>query len=163
MTPLSPPRSRIYLSPPHIGEYDQQFVAEAFASNWIAPLGPQVDAFERELAEYVGIKGALALCSGTAAIHLALRYLGVGAGDTVFCSSLTFISSASPILYQGATPAFIDSEPDSWNMSPLALEQAFLNADKTEKLPKAVIIVNLYGQVQILILCLQSAKSMRSQ
>jgi pyridoxal phosphate-dependent aminotransferase EpsN len=137
---------RIYLSPPHIGEYEQQFVAEAFASNWIAPLGPQVDAFEHELADYVGIKGALALSSGTAAIHLALRYLGVGPGDAVFCSSLTFIGSANPILYQGAAPVFIDSEPDSWNMSPTALERAFLDAEKTRKFPKAVIIVNLYGQ-----------------
>ncbi len=137
---------RIYLSPPHIGEYEQQFVAEAFASNWIAPLGPHVDAFEKELAEYVGIRGALALCSGTAAIHLALRFLGVGPGDTVFCSSLTFVGSVNPILYQGADPVFIDSEPESWNMSPFALEQAFLDAEKSEKLPKAVIIVNLYGQ-----------------
>ena len=90
---------RIYLSPPHIGEYEQQFVAEAFASNWIAPLGPQVDAFEKEIAEYVGIKGALALNSGTAAIHLALRYFQVGPGDHVFCSSLTFSGSAYPIVY----------------------------------------------------------------
>jgi pyridoxal phosphate-dependent aminotransferase EpsN len=137
---------RIYLSPPHIGEYEQQFVAEAFASNWIAPLGPQVDAFEQELADYVGIKGALALSSGTAAIHLALRYLGVGPGDMVFCSSLTFIGSANPIVYQGADPVFIDSETESWNMSPSALERAFLDAEQSGKLPKAVIIVNLYGQ-----------------
>jgi pyridoxal phosphate-dependent aminotransferase EpsN len=137
---------RIYLSPPHIGEYEQQFVAEAFASNWIAPLGPQVDAFETELAEYVGIKGALALSSGTAAIHLALRYLGVGPGDTVFCSSLTFIGSVNPVLYQGAEPVFIDAEPESWNMSPLAMERAFLEAERIRKLPKVVIIVNLYGQ-----------------
>jgi pyridoxal phosphate-dependent aminotransferase EpsN len=137
---------RIYLSPPHIGEYEQRFVAEAFESNWIAPLGPHVDGFERELAEYVGIKGALALVSGTAAIHLALRYLGVGHGDVVFCSSFTFIGSANPVLYQGATPVFIDSEPEFWNMSSLALERAFLDAEHKGKIPKAVIIVNLYGQ-----------------
>lgn len=137
---------RIYLSPPHIGEYEQQFAAEAFASNWIAPLGPQVDAFERELAKYVGIQGALALCSGTAAIHLALRYLGVGSGDRVFCSSLTFIGSVSPVIYQGAEPVFIDSEPQTWNMSPAALTRAFEDAEREGKLPKAVIIVNLYGQ-----------------
>jgi len=137
---------RIYLSPPHIGEYEQQFVAEAFASNWIAPLGPQVDAFEHELAGYVGIKGALALNSGTAAIHLALRYLQVGPGDRVFCSSLTFSGSAYPIVYQGAEPVFIDSEPESWNMSPSALERAFAEAERSGKLPQAVIIVNLYGQ-----------------
>ncbi|GAK57141.1 DegT/DnrJ/EryC1/StrS aminotransferase [Candidatus Vecturithrix granuli] len=139
-------QKRIYLSPPHIGKYEQQLVTEAFVSNWIAPLGPQVDAFERELAEYVGIQGAVALCSGTAAIHLALRYLGVGPGDCVFCSSLTFIGSVCPVIYQGAEPIFIDSEPDSWNMSPLALERAFKDAEQTGKFPKAVIIVNLYGQ-----------------
>jgi pyridoxal phosphate-dependent aminotransferase EpsN len=137
---------RIYLSPPHMGEYEQQFVADAFASNWIAPLGPHVDAFEREMADYAGMNGAVALNSGTAAIHLALRYLGVKTGDTVFCSSLTFIGSANPILYLGAEPVFIDSEPESWNMSPLALERAFADASNTGKMPKAVIIVNLYGQ-----------------
>ena len=121
-------------------------MVEAFDSNWIAPLGPQVDAFEREMAEYLGIKGAVALSSGTAAIHLALRFLGVGAGDVVFCSSLTFIASANPVLYQGAELVFIDSEPESWNMSPLALQRAFIDAEIAGRLPKAVIIVNLYGQ-----------------
>jgi len=138
--------NRIYLSPPHIGEYERQLVAEAFATNWIAPLGPHVDAFERELAGYVGCAGAVALSSGTAAIHLALRLLDVGPGDTVFCSSLTFIASANPILYQGAEPVFIDSEPASWNMSPQALEAAFQSARRSGRMPKAVIIVNLYGQ-----------------
>ena len=137
---------RIYLSPPHIGDFEQQFVADAFATNWIAPLGPHVDAFEREVAEYVGIRGALALNSGTAAIHLALRYLGVGRGDTVFCSSLTFIGSINPVMYEGAQPVFIDSEPESWNMSPAALERALLDAGRLGKLPKAAIVVNLYGQ-----------------
>lgn len=137
---------RIYLSPPHMSGYEQQFVLETFASNWIAPLGPQVDEFERELAGYAGTRGAAALSSGTAAIHLALRLLGVGPGDTVFCSSLTFIASASPILYQGAEPVFIDSEPGSWNMSPSALERAFLAAEKAGKPPRAAIVVNLYGQ-----------------
>lgn len=136
----------IYLSPPHMGRYERQFVAEAFDSNWVAPLGPQVDAFERELAEYVEIGGAAALSSGTAAIHLALKLLGVGSGDSVFCSSLTFSASANPITYQHATPIFIDSEPASWNMSPSALQQAFLDARKYNNMPKAVIIVNLYGQ-----------------
>ncbi len=133
----SPSHTRIYLSPPHIGEYEQQFVTEAFESNWIAPLGPHVDGFEQEVAEYAEIKGALALVSGTAAIHLALRYLGVQAGDVVFCSSLTFIGSTNPILFQGATPVFIDSEPEFWNMSPLALELAFQDAERSGKLPKA--------------------------
>ncbi|WP_084783713.1 DegT/DnrJ/EryC1/StrS aminotransferase family protein [Paenibacillus sp. FJAT-26967] len=138
--------SRVYLSPPHIGEKEQEYVREAFSSNWIAPLGPHVDAFEQEIAAYVGTAGAAALSSGTAALHLALKLVGVSRGDIVFCSSLTFVASANPILYEGAVPVFIDSEPDSWNMSPLALERAFLQAEKNGKLPKAVVVVNLYGQ-----------------
>jgi pyridoxal phosphate-dependent aminotransferase EpsN len=125
---------------------EQKYINEAFETNWIAPLGPNVDAFEKELAKYVGSKGAAAVSSGTAAIHLALRLLGVQQGDTVFCSSFTFIASANPILYQGAEPVFIDSEPDTWNMSPLALERAMEEAKQEGKLPKAVIVVNLYGQ-----------------
>ncbi|MED4979328.1 aminotransferase class I/II-fold pyridoxal phosphate-dependent enzyme [Geobacillus stearothermophilus] len=138
--------SKIYLSPPHMSGNEQKYINEAFETNWIAPLGPNVDAFEKELAEYVGSKGAAAVSSGTAAIHLALRLLDVQQGDKVFCSSLTFIASANPILYQGAEPVFIDSEPDTWNMSPLALERAMEAAKKEGKLPKAVIVVNLYGQ-----------------
>lgn len=139
-------RKKIYLSPPHMSNNEQAYIEQAFSTNWIAPFGPNVDAFEKELADYVGTKDAAALSSGTAAIHLALKLLGVKAGDTVFCSTLTFVASANPILYQGAEPVFIDSEPDTWNMSPLALERAFLWAVKEGKLPKAVIIVNLYGQ-----------------
>ncbi|MEM1502846.1 aminotransferase class I/II-fold pyridoxal phosphate-dependent enzyme [Domibacillus sp. 8LH] len=135
--------SRIYLSSPHMSGREQLYINEAFDQNWIAPLGPNVDNFERELAAYTGVEDAAAVSSGTAAIHLALRLLGVEAGDAVFCSSLTFIASANPILYQGAEPVFIDSEPDTWNMSPDALERAFSEA---EVLPKAVIVVNLYGQ-----------------
>ena len=138
--------SRIFLSPPHMSGLEETYVKEAFASNWIAPLGPHVTAFEKEVAAYAGVKGALAVSSGTAAIHLALRLLGVGQGDIVFCSSLTFIGSVNPVLYLGATPVFIDSEPNSWNMSPVALEKAFLWAEKAGKRPKAVIIVDLYGQ-----------------
>jgi pyridoxal phosphate-dependent aminotransferase EpsN len=119
------------------------FINEAFESNWIAPLGSNVDAFEKELANYVGVNESVAVSSGTAAIHLALSLLGVKQGDMVFCSSLTFVASANPILYQGAEPVFIDSEPETWNMSPIALENAFKD---TKILPKAVIIVNLYGQ-----------------
>ena len=137
---------RIYLSAPHMSGNELLYIAEAFLSNWIAPLGPHVDSFERELSEYVGSGGALATSSGTAAIHLALRLLGVGGGDVVFCSSLTFVASANPILYQNAEPVFIDSEPDSWNMSPSALGRAFLDAESSGRMPKAVIIVNLYGQ-----------------
>lgn len=137
---------QILLSTPHIGSAEREFVDEAFRTNWIAPLGPNVDAFEREVADLVGIQHAAALSSGTAAIHLALVLLGVARGDRVFCSSLTFIASANPILYQGAEPVFIDSDPDSWNMSPQALEKAFSIACIEGWLPKAVIVVNLYGQ-----------------
>ncbi|OES44946.1 DegT/DnrJ/EryC1/StrS family aminotransferase [Domibacillus iocasae] len=135
--------SKIYLSSPHMSGREQLYINEAFDQNWIAPLGPNVDNFERELAVYAGVADAAAVSSGTAAIHLALRLLDVQAGDTVFCSSLTFIASANPILYQAATPVFIDSEPDTWNMSPGALGRALQEADV---LPKAVIVVNLYGQ-----------------
>jgi len=139
-------KDRIYLSPPHMGEEELQHVTEAFKSNWIAPLGPNVDAFENELAQYVGVNGALALSSGTAAIHLALKLLSIKEGDTVFCSTLTFVASANPILYERAIPVFIDSEPKSWNMSPNALQRAFEEAERQNRMPKAVIVVNLYGQ-----------------
>lgn len=137
---------QILLSVPHMGETERDYVEEAFRTNWIAPLGPNVDAFERELAEKVGVTNAVALSSGTAAIHLALVLLNVGAGDRVFCSSLTFAASVNPIVYQGAEPVLIDSEPESWNMSPAALERALEAARKTKRLPKAIIVVNLYGQ-----------------
>ncbi|MCM3598331.1 aminotransferase class I/II-fold pyridoxal phosphate-dependent enzyme [Metabacillus idriensis] len=137
---------RIYLSSPHMSGKENHYIDKAFETNWIAPLGPNVDKFEQDLADYVGVKSAIALTSGTAAIHLALRLLNVEAGDLVFCSTLTFIASANPILYQGATPVFIDSEYETWNMSPLALEKAFLDAKRDGNLPKAVIVVNLYGQ-----------------
>ncbi len=139
-------KKRIYLSPPHMGTEELCFVEEAFQSNWIAPLGPQVDAFEKEMAQYVGANEAAAVNSGTSAIHLALRYLGVGQGDIVFCSTFTFVASANPILYQGAIPVFIDSEPDSWNMSPSALKSAFMYCEQAGRLPRAVIVVNMYGQ-----------------
>nr|WP_270884417.1 aminotransferase class I/II-fold pyridoxal phosphate-dependent enzyme [Paenibacillus aestuarii] len=123
-----------------------KLIKEAFRDNWIAPLGPHVDAFEREVAAYAGVKGAVAISSGTAALHLSLIYLGVTTGDIVFCSTLTFAASANPILYQRALPVFIDSEPDSWNMSPQALERAFEHYKMKGQMPKAVIVVNLYGQ-----------------
>ncbi|MGG3449096.1 DegT/DnrJ/EryC1/StrS family aminotransferase [Domibacillus aminovorans] len=134
---------RIYLSSPHMSGKEQSYINDAFETNWIAPLGPNVDGFEREIATYTGVADAAAVSSGTAAIHLALRLLDVQAGDTVFCSSLTFVASANPIVYEGAVPVFIDSEPETWNMSPDALERALQDA---EVLPKAVIVVNLYGQ-----------------
>lgn len=137
---------RIWLSSPHLGLEEATFVDEAFKTNWIAPLGPHVDSFERELSEHVGIQHGAALNSGTAAIHLGLICLGVKPGDTVFCSSLTFIGSCNPILYCGAQPVFIDAEPQTWNMSPAALERAFEWAEQVGRLPRCVIIVNLYGQ-----------------
>ena len=136
----------ILLSTPHMGTTELDFVQQAFTTNWIAPLGPNVDAFESEVAERVGARHGVALSSGTAAIHLALRLLDVGPGDLVFCSSLTFAASVNPIIYQGAQPVLIDSEPDSWNMSPRALERALVEAKQRRQLPKAVIVVNLYGQ-----------------
>ncbi len=126
--------------------YEQKYIQDAFDTNWVAPLGPNVDAFEKEIASYVGASEVIVVNSGTAAIHLALSLLDVKKGDTVFCSSLTFIASANPIIYQGAEPVFIDSEPDTWNMSPRALERALQEAHLKQKLPKAVIVVNLYGQ-----------------
>lgn len=137
---------RIYLSPPHITGREMDFVRNVFESNWIAPLGPHVDAFEQEMASYIGVKSALALSSGTAAIHLGLKLLGVEQGDVVFCSSLTFSASVNPVMYVGATPVFIDSDPETWNMCPEALKLAFETAKKEGRLPKAVIVVDLYGQ-----------------
>lgn len=133
-------RKRIYLSSPTMNGREIEYVNQAFESNWVAPLGPNVDGFEREICEYTGAPYAVATSAGTAAIHMALRYLGVSAGDYVFCQSLTFSASANPIVYQGATPVFIDSEEDTWNMSPDALRLAF----KKYK-PKAVVVVHLYG------------------
>lgn len=139
-------KERIFLSSPHLSGNEHNYVMEAFESNWVAPLGPNVDQFEKEIAQYVGVNDAVAVSSGTAAIHLALSLLGVQKGDKVFCSTLTFVASANPILYQQAEPVFIDSEPETWNMSPAALESAFQEAETEGKLPKAVVIVNLYGQ-----------------
>lgn len=137
---------QILLSTPHMGDAERAFVEEAFQTNWIAPLGPNVDAFEREVAALIGIGHAAALSSGTAALHLAMALLDVGPGDRVFCSTLTFAASANPIVYQGASPVFIDCDESSWNMSPVALERAFDSARAEGWLPKAVIVVNLYGQ-----------------
>ena len=142
----SSPKPRVYLSSPHMGSDELELVKEAFATNWIAPLGPHVDAFEQELAEYVGMPHAAALSSGTAALHLALRMLGVKRGDEVVCSTLTFSASANPILYEGAQPVFVDAEAQSWNMDPGLLRDALQDASRRGKLPRAVIVVDLYGQ-----------------
>ncbi|WP_407370309.1 DegT/DnrJ/EryC1/StrS family aminotransferase [Carnobacterium sp.] len=139
-------RERILLSSPHMSGNEKKYIQEAFDSNWIAPLGSNVTKFEKELAQYTNSKGASLTSSGTAAIHLALACLGVGKGDSVFCSSFTFIASANPALYLGAELTFIDSEPNSWNMSPQALERALCDASLENRLPKAIIVVNLYGQ-----------------
>lgn len=138
-------KAKIWLSPPHMSGLEEEYIAQAFASNWIAPLGPHVDAFEAELAQFVQSGGACALSSGTAALHLALQLLEIGPGDTVFCSSLTFVASANAIKYVGAEPVFIDSDLDSWNMCPHALGRAFETAKQAGRLPKAVIVVHIYG------------------
>ena len=129
-----------------MGDYEQKFVTEAFETNWIAPIGPHVDAFEQEFCQTVGSSHAAAVTSGTAALHLALKLVGVGVGDEVFCSSLTFSASANPIAYLGAKPVFIDSDRISWNMDPHLLVSALEQKAKLGKLPKAVILVHLYGQ-----------------
>jgi dTDP-4-amino-4,6-dideoxygalactose transaminase len=138
-------KSKIWLSSPHIGNNELQYVNEAFATNWIAPLGPHVNAFEQGLQEQTQTKHAAALSSGTSAIHLALILLGVKSGDTVFCQSITFSASANPIAYQGAIPVFIDSEKDTWNMDPVLLTIALEEAKQNGNLPKAIIPVHLYG------------------
>jgi len=137
--------NRVYLSPPHLFGPERELVAEAFASNWIAPLGPHVDAFEREFAEAVQVPHAAALSSGTAALHLSMELLGVGPGDSVICASLTFSASANPICYQRAAPVFVDCG-DAWTMDPGLLEEALEAASREGKRPKAVIAVDLYGQ-----------------
>jgi len=139
-------KDRIYLSTPHMGGDELKLVQETFASNWIAPLGPQVDAFEKEFAASVGSPHAAALSSGTAALHLALRLIGLKAGEEVLCSTLTFSASVNPIFYEGGTPGFIDSERTSWNMDPSRLAEALEDRARKGRLPRAVILVHLYGQ-----------------
>ena len=138
-------KNKIWLSSPHIGTNELQYVKEAFATNWIAPLGPHVNTFEQVLQVQTMSSHVAALSSGTAALHLALILLGVKAGDTVFCQSITFSASANPIAYQGAIPVFIDSEIDTWNMDPILLTTALEEAKQNGKLPKAIIPVHLYG------------------
>lgn len=138
--------SKIWLSSPHMGGNEQKYVQEAFDSNWVAPLGPNVTGFEKDLESYLGNNAHVAaLSSGTAALHLGLVLLGVQAGDVVLCQSMTFSASANPILYQGAIPVFIDSETATWNLCPVALEQAIVQEIAKGKKPKAIIAVHLYG------------------
>ena len=137
---------KIWLSSPHMGGKEQEFIKEAFDTNWIAPLGPNVTGFENDIAQYLGEEvHVAALSAGTAAIHLGLILLGIKAGDEVICQSMTFSASANPIAYLGATPIFIDSETDTWNMDPVFLEEAILDRIQKNKKPKAIIVVHLYG------------------
>ncbi len=137
--------SRVYLSIPHMGVNEEKYVREAFASNWLSTVGPNVDAFERAFAERIG-RPAVALSSGTAAIHLGLQLLGVGRGDEVLVSDLTFVASVNPIQYLGATPVFVDSDADTWMMSPSLLADALDDRARRGRTPRAVIVVHLYGQ-----------------
>ena len=139
-------QERIYLSPPDIGAAEEAYVKEAFDTNWIAPLGPNVDRFEEAFAARVGARAAAALSSGTAALHLALRLAGVGQGDEVLVSTLTFVASASPIVYLGATPVFVDAERRSWNLDPDLVAQELEERAARGRLPAAVVVVHLYGQ-----------------
>lgn len=141
---MKPPR--LFLSPPHLGGSEQEFIRQAVASNFIAPLGPMVDAFEKEFAALTGMPHCLALASGTAAMHLALCHLGVGPGDTVMAATLTFIGSVSPIVYAGARPIFIDCTAQDWNLDPDLLADALADAARRNQLPKAVIPTDLYGE-----------------
>lgn len=139
-------KTKIWLSSPHMGGNEQKYIQEAFNNNWIAPLGPNVTGLEEDLKNYLNTtKEIAALSSGTAAIHLSLILLGVKTGDEVLCQSLTFSASANPIIYQGATPIFIDSENETWNMCPNALEEANIDRINQGKKPKAIIAVHLYG------------------
>jgi pyridoxal phosphate-dependent aminotransferase EpsN len=137
---------RIYLSPPHLGAREELMVLEAFRSNWIAPLGPNVDSFEQELCSYTGSPYAVALSSGTAALHLALAALGIGAGDQVWVSTLTFAATVFPLRYVGAVPVFVDADATSWNMDPALVVDALNTAAQRNELPRALVVVHLYGQ-----------------
>ncbi len=139
-------KERIYLSPPHVGEEEWRLVKDAFKSNWVAPVGPHLDAFENEFCRYTGAEHAVALNSGTAALHLALLLAGVQLDDEVLCSTLTFVASANPIRYLGAKPIFIDSDFNSWNMDPNLLEDWLIRRAAVNRLPRAVNVVHLYGQ-----------------
>jgi dTDP-4-amino-4,6-dideoxygalactose transaminase len=136
---------RIWLSSPHMGGNEQRYVAEAFESNWVAPIGGNIDALEKQLAKYVDVKASAALSSGTSALHLALKLCGVERGDFVICQSLTFVATANAILYEGGQPIFVDSEEETWGMDPALLEKAIVHCVSLERKPKAIIPVHLYG------------------
>jgi len=136
---------RLYLSPPHLGRHELNYVHKAFEDNWVAPAGPNLAGFEADICQFTGAKYCVALSSGTAAIHLGLRLLGVGPGDEVLCSSFTFVATANPIVYLGATPVFVDSEPSTWNLCPDRLREAITDRLARGKKPKALLLVHLYG------------------
>lgn len=136
---------RLYLSPPHLGRHELNYLHKAIEDNWVAPVGPNLDGFERDICEFTGAKHCVALSSGTAAIHLGLRLLGVGPGDEVLCPSFTFVATANPILYLGARPVFVDSEAETWNICPERLREALEDLRRQNRRPKALIIVHLYG------------------
>ena len=138
-------KERIYLSSPHMGKDEQKFVEEAFLTNWVSPMGENINFFEKSISNYTDSRAAVALSSGTAAIHLALIILGVTKGDEVLCSSFTFVATANPVVYLGAKPIFVDSESDTWNMSPELLEEAIIDRISKGKKPKAIVLVHLYG------------------
>ena len=138
--------SRIFLSFPHLGGTEMNWIEEAFKGSWVVPLGPNVDEFEKRLSRYLEAPDVVAVSAGTAAIHMAMVMLGVGPGDEVICQSFTFAASANPVTYQGAKPVFVDSEPDTWNMDPAALEEAIIERHRaTGRYPKAIVPVHLYG------------------
>ena len=137
--------SKVWLSSPHMGKKEQEYVLDAFSTNWVAPLGPNVDAFEKQLTDYLDVNGVVSLSSGSGALHLALVALGIKPEDIVLCQSFTFAASAFPITYCGAIPVFIDSESDTWNMDPELLEQAITEHIQLGKMPAAIIVVHLYG------------------
>jgi len=136
---------RIYLSPPHLGRHELNYLHKAVEDNWVAPIGPNLTGFEADLCAFTGVAHAVALTSGTAAIHLGLRLLGVGPGDEVLCPSFTFVATASPIVYCGATPVFVDSEADTWNICPAHLREAITDRLRLGKKPKVLVLVHLYG------------------
>jgi dTDP-4-amino-4,6-dideoxygalactose transaminase len=150
--------NRIWLSSPHMGHAEKGFVEDAFTTNWIAPLGPNVDGFESDLSQYTGVAHTAVLSSGTAALHLALIILGVKKDDIVLCQSFTFSATANPIVYLGATPVFIDSEEETWNMDPVLLERSIQHYLAINKKPKAIIPVHLYGMPAKLDAIIQIAK-----
>lgn len=136
---------KIYLSPPHLSKHEKKYILEAIKSNWIAPVGPFIDKFEKKISSYIGVENALCVTSGTAAIHLALKVLGVKKNDIILCQNFTFIGSVYPIIYCNAKPVFIGSESESWNMCPKTLKNTILKLKKKNKTPKAIIVVHLYG------------------